>query len=494
MSFGIFSIQTSSSIITPYSNPATAVGNYIPNGSYSNGTLFFDNITNILYVFSDGVWIKISSGNTGPTGPQSNITGPMGQIGYTGYTGFTGPTGVQSNIPGPTGPQGMLDVSSIPNQFLSMSNSSSVSPISWTVWNSINDGITVSGTNISINTPGTYKFSAVMNYNLSFSNLYFQWYINGSAYGQLGVSNKQPGTLTLVESTDVIGVPVTLSLVVPASAVTIPANCIFATVELVNPSAGYIYTGPTGPAGIGLTGTIYGQTINWNNSTNSWQLVDENIALGAYAGEFNQGTQSVAIGFQAGATNQGNYCIAIGSNAGVNNQSNNSIIFNASSGPLNTISSGFFVNPINQSESLSGTYGMAYNPTTSEVMCNNAKTFVIQHPLHENKYLIHACLEGPEAGVYYRGDGKLSFGICKIDLPYYAKNLAYSWSVQLTPIDTPRLISSSRVKDGYFVVNGDKSDNGEFFWLVHGTRLEIEIEPCKENTKISGDGPYTYCK
>ena len=34
---------------------------------------------------------------------------------------------------------------------------------------------------------------------------------------------------------------------------------------------------------------------------------------------------------------------------------------------------------------------------------NGNKTFVIQHPTNTNKYLIHACLEGPESGVYYRG-------------------------------------------------------------------------------------------
>jgi len=33
-----------------------------------------------------------------------------------------------------------------------------------------------------------------------------------------------------------------------------------------------------------------------------------------------------------------------------------------------------------------------------------SKTFVREHPLNKDKYLVHACLEGPEAGVYYRGE------------------------------------------------------------------------------------------
>ena len=31
------------------------------------------------------------------------------------------------------------------------------------------------------------------------------------------------------------------------------------------------------------------------------------------------------------------------------------------------------------------------------------KSFVIDHPLHEDKYLMHATLEGPEGGIFYRG-------------------------------------------------------------------------------------------
>ena len=53
------------------------------------------------------------------------------------------------------------------------------------------------------------------------------------------------------------------------------------------------------------------------------------------------------------------------------------------------------------------------------------KQFTIQHPLHEERYLQHACLEGPTADVYQRfelefpqnrGDGC----IC-VPLPHYRK-------------------------------------------------------------------------
>jgi len=366
MSFEIFAPS-----ITPYSNPATAVGGSTPTGSYSNGTLFFNNIRNILYVFSSGLWIEISSGITGSTGPQgfssNTATGPTGPQGFSANTGPTGPQGFSANT-GPTGPIG--DGVLVPSQYLSMYNSEITGSgyINWTANSFVNQGITIDGINpsiIHINTPGVYKF-----YTAIYTTMVVALAINGVNVTNL-INVTDNGSFYY--SFTAVGYSTVLELDGSAFSFPIPQRAIFASVELVTPTAGYSYTGPTGPIG----------------------------------------PQGV-------------------------------------------------------------------------------KTFVVQHPLHENKYLIHACLEGPEAGVYYRGDGKLSFGICKIYLPYYAKNLAYSWSVQLTPIDTPRLISSSRVKDGYFVVNGDKSDNGEFFWIVHGKRSEIEIEYSKENTKISGDGPYTY--
>ena len=51
-----------------------------------------------------------------------------------------------------------------------------------------------------------------------------------------------------------------------------------------------------------------------------------------------------------------------------------------------------------------------YSVPTSEVFYSSGKTFVIYYSIDESKYLIHACLEGPEAGVYYREEGKITNG------------------------------------------------------------------------------------
>jgi hypothetical protein len=129
------------------------------------------------------------------------------------------------------------------------------------------------------------------------------------------------------------------------------------------------------------------------------------------------------------------------------------------------------------------------------------KTFVIDHPCDKNKYLVHACLEGPEAGVYYRGEGKITNNKNTIiKLPYYVDKLASQLTVNLTPIydsDTMDneieletiVLKSSRVKNNAFTVYGPTC---EFFWTVYGKRNEINVEPLKRLTDIKGTGPYKW--
>jgi hypothetical protein len=64
-----------------------------------------------------------------------------------------------------------------------------------------------------------------------------------------------------------------------------------------------------------------------------------------------------------------------------------------------------------------------------------AKSFVIAHPTKEDKYLVHACAEGPTSDVFYRGEGQLRSGICRIQLPDYFEALTEQEgrSVQITP-------------------------------------------------------------
>lgn len=120
------------------------------------------------------------------------------------------------------------------------------------------------------------------------------------------------------------------------------------------------------------------------------------------------------------------------------------------------------------------------------------KTFIIDHPSDKEKYLVHGCLEGPEAGVYYRGTEKITNGeSVSLTLPSYVEKLAHNFTVQVTPIYDGKIntCNVSRIKEGQFTVYGA---NCEFDWIVYGTRERINAEPKKTEVVVKGDGPYKY--
>jgi hypothetical protein len=136
----------------------------------------------------------------------------------------------------------------------------------------------------------------------------------------------------------------------------------------------------------------------------------------------------------------------------------------------------------------------------------NVKNFVIDHPQDENKYLIHACLEGPEAAVYYRGQGRLVGGWARVDLPAYFETLCAEEgrSVQLTCIaDDPAdewcpVLHATYPKDGSFYVglgSGTAVQDQRFWWEVKAVRRDVDpllVEPDRQDVVVMGDGPYTY--
>ena len=244
-----------------------------------------------------------------------------------------------------------------------------------------------------------------------------------------------------------------------------------------------------------LAGANWGETLHWNSSTVAWEITGtSSLAIGNSAGQSNQGINSVAIGNSAGQSNQGDNSVAIGNTAGAINQAANSIILNASGSDLNSSTSGFFVNPMRAS---SGSKILTYDNATSEITYDNTKTFVIDHPTKSDSYLVHACLEGPEAGVYYRGEAKVGNNkSVTVQLPDYVSALASNFSIQITPIytddtDGSIVYSTSRVKGNAFTVHGK---NGSFYWLVYAQRGKVEVEPKKSDVQVGGDGPYKYIK
>ena len=269
-------------------------------------------------------------------------------------------------------------------------------------------------------------------------------------------------------------------------------------------NAGYTNQGPDCVA----IGNQAGETIQGDYSVavgvdaGEFTQGQSSVALGANAGQYYQGDYSVAVGAYAGHTGQGSNAIAIGYKAGETGSVTNSIILNASGSSLTPGASGFYVDPINNLTTLSytGITGtLLYDTGTKSIVYNTAKTFIIDHPQDANKYLIHGCLEGPENGVYYRGEGKITNGhSTEIYLPDYVDSLATNFTVQITPVLSfytknlplePLVYYASTVEDNTFKVFGK---NGSFYWHVYGKRSSLNVEPNKEDVIVHGNGPYKW--
>lgn len=115
----------------------------------------------------------------------------------------------------------------------------------------------------------------------------------------------------------------------------------------------------------------------------------------------------------------------------------------------------------------------------TEVLMARSKNFIIDHPSQPNKKLVHACLEGPENGVYVRG--RITNKTI-IELPYYWKDLVdeSTITVQLQPIGAHQNIIIKRIGQNQIHLQGHGIPI-DCFYHVYAERtdiekLEVEIE------------------
>ena len=272
------------------------------------------------------------------------------------------------------------------------------------------------------------------------------------------------------------------------------------------------YTANTGDGNIaigyeaGNTGSADG-AIAIGTSAGAFNQGSYAVAIGSFCGQTNQKPYAVAVGLNAGGFNQGTYAIAIGAFAGETNQPANSIVINGSGVSLNANAAGFFVSSV-QTKTLSASAPtMTYDTgATSEISVNSAKTFVIDHPLApKTHYLVHACLEGPEAAVYYRGEVNLKKHTNKVtvSLPDYVTALASNFTIHVNALDelppgADVYVSRVNQSNGTFTIHVDDceedliSDDVGFSWLVMGTRGDIPVEVPKDKVQKHAMGPYEW--
>ena len=253
-----------------------------------------------------------------------------------------------------------------------------------------------------------------------------------------------------------------------------------------------------GASNQGIEGISIGARINQQTGNQTIAIGSDSVADAA------QNVGAIAIGFQACKQGQGNYSIHIGyRNPQPVIQPANSILLNATGdggsgglpGSFQSVANGFCVAPVRNVSGASGGGGVYYNNVAKEFTWDTGKTFIIDHPLDPaNKHLVHACLEGPEAGVYYRGKGEIVNGsFVEVQLPSYVGALCTDLTVQITHIydGAVKVFSASEVDTAAntFTVHGE---NGRFNWLVHGKRGDVTVEPNKADVTVRGDGPYKY--
>jgi hypothetical protein len=110
------------------------------------------------------------------------------------------------------------------------------------------------------------------------------------------------------------------------------------------------------------------------------------------------------------------------------------------------------------------------------------KFFLIPHPVApERKRLVHASVEGPEAAVFYRGEGRLKKGTATIKLPSYFEALTRpeGRTIQLTPIldgnKPASALAATPVAKGQFTVKAITEGNPSqgFWWEVKAVRADI---------------------
>lgn len=113
---------------------------------------------------------------------------------------------------------------------------------------------------------------------------------------------------------------------------------------------------------------------------------------------------------------------------------------------------------------------------SGSVTCGGLKCFNIPHPSpsKENKRLVHACIEGPEAGVYTRGRVTNKK---EIVFPPYWKDLV-DWTtitVSLTPIGSHQDVIVKRFDEEKVYLQSNGGLPIDCFYHVYATRKDIPI-------------------
>ncbi len=111
------------------------------------------------------------------------------------------------------------------------------------------------------------------------------------------------------------------------------------------------------------------------------------------------------------------------------------------------------------------------NLSNFDTITANSKSFDIAHPTKEGWRLRYGNLEGPEHGVYHRGQTTSHV----IELPDYWTGLVHQegWSVQLTPIGGPCVHWVEKIEDNKVYINC-QDGKPNCYYTIFAERKDVE--------------------
>ena len=127
---------------------------------------------------------------------------------------------------------------------------------------------------------------------------------------------------------------------------------------------------------------------------------------------------------------------------------------------------------------------------TGDIGATGTKQFVVPHPTDPGTVIRYISLEGPEAGTYFRGRGRLEGRVAVIDVPesFRLVTEAESLSIQVTPIGGQASLWIQEVGLDRIVVRGPK--DLEFFYTVNGVRKGYgAFEPMSQGSEFVPASP-----
>jgi hypothetical protein len=108
--------------------------------------------------------------------------------------------------------------------------------------------------------------------------------------------------------------------------------------------------------------------------------------------------------------------------------------------------------------------------TANDLTVSGTKSFVEPHASDPTKVIKYVALEGPEAGTYFRGQGRFQRGLATIEIPSNFRTVTdpESLSVQITPIGEMATVAVLGINPERIAVKGSR--DVPFFYLVQGVR------------------------